>query len=204
MITKYSTLERRAELRGEFWLIGGQAAFADGDVGDFNHEGMVIQQLMAELADDVNTEIGSRMDTEYADLTKIEYEIEKYLDSEVDKDDTETPHPERDKIHEFILETIGYDKDKFDVLLGNVDARDYGLKHLGWVRVKTNEIQTWQLTPEEMKDIARGLADAYNEDVESDTYNIEVSSNGKYYTGVPYSVLESGNPASLREYQHIY
>lgn len=204
MITKYSTLQRQAELRGEFWLIGGQAVFADGDVGDMNHEGMVIQQMLGELVDEVNSEIGSRISEDYPDLTEIEHEIEKYLDKDVDKDDTETPHPERDQIHEFILETIGFDKDKFDVVLGRVDARDYGLKNLGWVRVKQENVQTYTLTPEQMKEIARGLYDAYNEEIEENTFNIEVSSNGKYYTEVPYSVIESGNPGALREYQQVY
>ena len=184
--------------------MGGQAVFADGDIGDMNHEAMVQQQVMQELVEEVNAEIGSRINEEYPDFTKIEFEIEKYLDSEVDKNDTETPHPTREQIHKFILETIGFDKDKFELVLGNVDAREYGLKNLGWVRVKQEYVQTWTLTPEQLRDIARGLGDAYNEEADTETFNIEVSSTGKYYTEVPYSVIESGNPGALREYEQAY
>jgi hypothetical protein len=198
MIKKYSTLQRESELRGEFWLIGGQAVFADGDVGDINHEGLVIQQMLGELVDEVNSEIGSQIDAEIAELATVEHEIYKYLSQESEE------NVDADQVEEFILETIGFDKDKFDVVLGKVDARDYGLKNLGWVRVKQENVQTYTLTPEQMKDIARGLADAYNDEVDTHPFVIEVSSNGKYYTEVPYSVIESGNPGALREYQQLY
>ena len=35
-------LENAPRIRGEYWIIDGSATFADGDVGDMNHEGYAI------------------------------------------------------------------------------------------------------------------------------------------------------------------
>src|SRR3954464_16057956 len=40
-----------AQLQGEFWIQGGQAMFADGDIGDYNHEGMAIETAQHMISD---------------------------------------------------------------------------------------------------------------------------------------------------------
>ena len=45
---------RIAQLRGEWWIMNGTAAFADGDVGDFNHEGYAIQTAQQSIMEGVS------------------------------------------------------------------------------------------------------------------------------------------------------
>lgn len=194
MIQKYSTL-KTALSYGEFWLIGGQAAGADGDIGDTNHAGMVQQQLLSDLVEEVNSETGLRLNPDYMDWDTLYKEIAEYLETQ------ETPENPEKEVGAFILETIGFDEAKYNVVIDAVDPRDYGLEHLGWKRVKGNEIQTWTLTPDDIREIGDGLYDAYGEEVESETFNLEVYSTGKYYTEVPWEIINSGNIAALREFQ---
>jgi hypothetical protein len=182
----------------EWWLIDGQAVFADGDIGDINHEGYVIQALMSELVEDVNTETGSRIDPEYADTPTLDFEIRKYLD--IDPTDMD----EDKKVENFIINELGFSREKLDVIQGKVDARDYGMKVLGWKRVHGTSIQTWTLEDKDLKEIADAMYDACQEEAEEFEYEIEVMSNGKFFTGVPWSVLEGDKVADLRPYQHVY
>ena len=188
---------------GEFWLINGQAAGADGDIGDTNHAGMVQEQVLRELVEEINSETGLDI-SEETDWFNLDAEIQKYLDREVDKDDTTTPSPTHDDVTNFILNVVGFDKDKFDVVTDTVDPRDYGLQHLGWKRMKGDVIQTWTLTQRDLAQIADGVYDAYNEECEGMTFVLEVSATGKMYSEVPWEVLSSENVSSLREFETHY
>lgn len=185
-----------AHLQGEFWLIDGTAVYADGDVGDINHEGMVIQQLTAELVEEVNDECGSRLDSEYVDMTRIEDVIRKHLDMDpMDRD--------QDKIENFIIEELQFPKVKLDVINGQVGAREYGFEVLGWKRVAGSSVETQTLSNHDLKEIADGLWDAYQEQVEENSFNIEVRGNGRYYDEVPWSVVSGDDIKALQEY-HRY
>ena len=182
------------DLQGEFWLIDGTAVYADGDVGDINHEGMVIQQLMSELLDLVNDECGSRLDSEYVDMTKIEEVIRKHLDMDpMDRD--------QDKIQNFILGELQFPKIKLDVINGQVGAREYGFEVLGWKRVAGTSVETQTLTDQDLKEIADGLWDAYDDAVEAGLFNIEVRGNGRYYDEVPWSAFKADKVAELQQYR---
>lgn len=183
---------------GEFWFIGGEAIGADGDVGDVNHSQIVMQNIAQELAEDFVSETEWDFDT-YDDIDpdSLLSAIQDYLE----ENDLES---DRAGINSFVLETLAFDKEKYKVLCDETDPRDYGLEHLGWQRVKGNSIQTWTLTPSDLKNIGNGLWGAYAEEVEEMSFDIEVSSSGKFYTNVPWSVLETDNLSALREYQSHY
>jgi len=95
----------------------------------------------------------------------------------------------------------GMPQEARDVLEGRTDARDYGMKILGWIRVADKYIQAWYLTGTTLRNIANGLFEAYGTDAFKQKYVIESLSNGKNYSPVPYEAIDSGNPRELLQYK---
>jgi hypothetical protein len=97
---------------------------------------------------------------------------------------------------------VGMPQEAKDVLqgVGKGDARDYGMEHLGWIRVADRYIQTQYLSKGILQRIADGLFNAYDREVYNSTYVISCMSNGRNYSPVPFSVIESGSLTALRPY----
>ena len=165
----------REDVSGEFWLQDGTAHSADGDVDDANHEGMVMESLRYEASEILGV-----------DPDEWDYVAGDFIDEATEKK----------------LIDGGMTEDKVKALQGLVDARDIGMEDYGWVRLQSNNIQTHSLDNNQLRAIGDGLWDAYQEDAENETYNIEVYGSGKYYTGVPWSVIASNKVANLRDYDY--
>jgi len=194
-------LLRVAEIRGEYWIDeSGSAMYADGDAGDKNHEGYVLERLYSTVLG----EFGLDVDDRGFDLTKYWVDIKNTIQDDGLRQEFETNPIEVTKA---ILKENGLDEvdDIFKVFYSiNADPREYALKHWGWKRVHGNNIETWILTPEDMQNIVRGLDDSgeldEGEEGDLEELNIEVRSTGKFYQNVPLHVLETGNPTALNSY----
>ena len=100
------------------------------------------------------------------------------------------------------LREAGFDEDEIKAVRDRMDPREYGLKHLGWIRVKENNLQVWSLTNESLHNMANGLWDVGGEDnVESEEFCIEVIEPRMVYDGVPYSVISAAVPEGLLPYR---
>jgi hypothetical protein len=213
-------------LRGEWWIQDGQSVYADGDVGDINHEAHVINVLRSEILTYLGVDL---VNYDYApDFNDVADEILDNIKDELTKEEIEdwVEHNEYYNVIATYLKRKGDKniKTKLSYLKGHndsgqtMDAREYGLKYLGWVRVKGNEIQVNTLTSEDLKNITKGLYDAYNEELEKTnvqdvdetnpmgeyTFNIDVLSTKSYYRNVPWSVLAKDNPTALNPYRGRY
>jgi hypothetical protein len=98
-----------------------------------------------------------------------------------------------------IFSTAQQFDDAFGIAWGasNHDARVYAMKYDGWKRVARSNIETWTLTRDDLATIARGLAGALGVIGPDEAFNIEVRSTGKYYTGVPWPAIESGDVSEV-------
>ena len=56
-----------SKIRGEYWIQGGQVEFADGDVGDQNHEMVALNSVAADHLDSL---------TDYAEELNIDHKEE--------------------------------------------------------------------------------------------------------------------------------
>jgi hypothetical protein len=92
------------------------------------------------------------------------------------------------------------------------DARDYGMKYLGWIRVAGNNIQTWTLTQQDMDNISRGINSIIDEQFSDQfddensvlselTFNIESMRNKKFYQDVPLSIIDNADLSGLMAYR---
>lgn len=158
--------------RGEWWIEGGRAEFADANIGDYNHSGVVIEAILAQN-----------------DL------LEDTLSMDLSKETEES------------LREKGLSDEEIKVVLDQSDPREFAMKNWGWQRVAGDNVQTERLSEEDMKNIANGLWDAFENEIESNpdmTFNIEVNSTRKIYRDVPYNVLNKGTLTDLLPYGDQY
>jgi hypothetical protein len=206
---------------GEYWIgEDGNAIYADGDVGDYNHAMIAEQEILNRLGYD------SYYDEPVASLDDAQNRFSRSLDSAK----SWNPYDESDlgEYFEMLMEKYGEDdwkdyaeleeylfwkanrhttdeqeltnrKKEFDHhWSGMKDPTLHAVQHFGWHRVKPSgnipgiSVETWELTPATVETIARGLYDAYDEMAEVQRYNIDVRSTGDYLTNVPFSEIEDG------------
>jgi hypothetical protein len=204
---------REVRLSGEFWIDdSGSAWSADGDIGDINHEGMVIETVTREVLDLLGIDASNH---EYVNIDDQFDEIYNNIKDNLSETQLERwQDGDTMEIIEEYLKTLNVEhlNEKLNVIKGGMDARDYGMKFLGWIRLKSNNIQVETLTRDDINSIVKGLWDAYGyeientpedgeEDSEGITFNIEVNSTRSWYEDVPMSVLEKRDPTALNPYR---
>jgi len=165
-----------ADIRGEFWITdSGQSMFADSDISDYNHEAYVFETILN--SHDIGTNMGW-----------LEINNEAKEQKEMLPDD-------------FIKDKYGFTNEEINVLRGSEDARNFAMKEWGWKRLQDNNVETWTLASRDLKAIANGLWDAYQDEVETSEFNIFVGAAGKWYSDIPYELISAENPMSIASYQ---
>lgn len=194
---------KRAQLRGEWWIIDSQAVFADSDIGDMGHEGYVIDSVKRKYAYD-EFDHGDWVDWDGFKIQLAREELTEQYGEEIAEKLINKKDPKVEDAYLKKLKEMGITNDEYAIAEGIGDARAYGMKELGWKRVAGNSIQTQTLTRDDLKDIANGLWEAYDEEVEKSNFNIEVNANGRYYENVPYYLISDGAPSQLESYTSSY
>jgi hypothetical protein len=209
---------------GEYWIDdSGGIQYADGDIGDYNHESIIMMREVGVVCGVFNVDFDDETPTEmrYVDLKRLRRIFDALNDAGYIKDGTadeitdasdieeplikylhdNNPYKSADQLEE-ALEVVGLKN-------GKTDARDYGMKWLGYVRVKNNDVQTWYLRSEDMRNIASGLSSiledrgAYDDDeADEEKFNIEVVASGKYYQDVPMSVIDECDVMKIALYEN--
>lgn len=197
-------------LSGEWWIIDGQAHFADGDVGDKNHEAYVHDHVYSELRDAVENlrlPCGEVFrDEDAPDCATLRTQMCDWADQYANN--LPEGHPDKaalDDCYDWLAEKTGISRDDlgwvFSANQSNRDLRKYGMEKLGWIRVAGNNVELWSLDQSKLGTIADGLWDAHQEDVETAEINVtEIKPGGRHYADVPYTVLTAEKMAGLREY----
>jgi len=190
---------------GEWWITdGGEAIFADGDIGDCNHEGVVIDHLVPDLARLVDIEIDDDVD-----LQAFVEDFINLMDRRANENGTDID-VETDLVQTQLVELYDGNKDRTDMAWACVfsysqDAREYACKYLGWIRVAGNTIQTQTLTRSQLRRLGDGLVDMYEEDqLAGEKWDVNVMGNRKIYYDVPTHVLLKGDPTGLLPYRESY
>jgi len=200
------------EVPGEWFLVEGQAQFADGDVGDFNHDMIVREHVVRKLVDVIDANFD--VDWEYwadkaesigggDDMTEspegreiLTRNVHKFLENKI-KDASEGK--------DALLDKLGINEEELLIASGDPRSypREYGIRHLGYVRVAGNNVEAYDITSKKLREIANGLWDAAgDESVEGMTFDVEDAKTNTLYSDVPFSVLDSGNMRALREFKY--
>ena len=204
--------------RGEWWIYpGGDAEFADGDVGDSNHEGYVIEHV----ARDIYEHFLGDPPEEMGYLSEYEEELKQALINDERFDEKDAAEWDSRGPTEVIIRKLMEDeafkdqeqvKEAVYIAWGSSsrDSRDYAMKYLGWKRMTTSgygtDIQTWTLTQNDFDTIRRGISNAWGDQEEEEgdaehEVTIEVRANNKVFSGIPLSVIDAGQLSGIVTYQ---
>jgi hypothetical protein len=233
-------------LSGEWWLDeSGAATFADGDVGDTNHETEAFHAGLGIDIDDIreldkaNVDIGANGINweEVANVWIAENLGDDYIEPDNWTDPTfladvraagavlECMKPfmalwgddfESKCTKDDVIQTLSFaylvDKganlEFLTWLWGSAqgDAREYAIEHMGWTRVKGDNLQLWQFTDEALaairdSDVWENVDDDIELELSDETVNIEEVKSGAYFE-VPARVLFnlSLNAAAVKKY----
>ena len=189
---------------GEWWIIDGQAIYADGDVGDMNHSGYVMEHVAHEIAD----MMGYSFDDEFFEWGDIQTRIIENMVNEGELNQKILSDLTTKQFEKIALKN-GVTQEQLDAINDRIDPRDYGMQHLGWKRVQGSNVQTFTMSSDDLRNIAQGLDDTLDEDIEGEDtrdpeYTIEVLATRKIYYGVPLSVINKANPMEIVTYGGDY
>ena len=199
-------------IRGEYWFDErGNAQYADGDVGDMNHEAYVIQRCGAELTGCFN------IDLDQETISEVEDDIIEAIKDEVGDSWGEIENDPADAMIKYLVTFFKMPENKASDLVltaygSTTDAREYAIKNWNWIRVHGTNIEVNKLNSETLKNVARGVNDALEQEGEmheDDSY--ERAGQTEYtistYTGKRYSItlddMEAGNVSGLEEEQGV-
>lgn len=186
----YKKAVRKYAQYGEYWITqDGQTIYADGDVGDYNHEAIVIEHAQSQLVDAMQGDpllgelaslvFGDTGDYDGFDPVASREILNNWLD-DVSRSGM-ISEEEEDDIYGAIANRTGIDETIVNIAFDAAqnDARRYAIQNWGWKRVAGTNVETWTLTPKDMDVIADGLYDAYDESVETMNFTIYVYSTNQ-------------------------
>lgn len=192
----------KESITGEYWYADGRLIYCDGDICDTNHERVVIEHILSvhDLIDYVES-YGIN------EITGILYEREHLQTDEEIQEYSHDYNMDIEVIKDILEKSSNITKDELSYLGGNKDPREYGLKYLGWIRIKKNDFETYAMNNEQLDNILDAIneiseVEGYEElDEQDSTINIEVIETRQYYTNIPISVIQDKNIAALQLYK---
>lgn len=135
-------------IRGEYWVDeDGNPIFADGEIGDYTHEGYVIEMLQYQVLNDLDHEVHYE-----------NYDFDEELDKALQKLGIDAEYPLDDAYEYLKKEGITKNLDEiFNVLYGKMDARLYAIKYWNWIAVRGHHVEMRDFTPHSIKKLVNGI-----------------------------------------------
>lgn len=182
---------------GEWWITNdADTIYADGDVGDYNHEGVVQEHMYSQLISELNGNTDTALMWTYLNEVVKEYVADEYDRTEV------WPYPHFCALFEKeYLHTMSEEFQQNWKNLCHEDLREYAAEHWGWIAVKYDNISVWELTEATFKTICRGMNDIFEQqgiDEEDETiFQIFSAKEGRLYS-LSMHEIESENWTVIR------
>lgn len=157
------TINDEIEIRGEYWIIGNEVQFAEGDD---NHQGIAIRHVYYNFEHEIQELLlhyGIEDDVrEYGEINPAS--IERLINQVIEEVPEST-----------VMEQLGANKEAFDILLGGGDARSYCMKYEGWIAVRSNSVELYGFNNSIKKKVGEGIQNIIYEemDLADDEYDPE-------------------------------
>lgn len=174
---------------GEWWIEeSGHVEFADGNVGDDNHETLALRSIRARLIGNLGADCDEYDDpTFYAacwEFVQEEYDLPALED---DVDAGESPSIIREHVERYMKENC---EDELNLVIGSFDyvgLREFVIKHFGWIRVADKRFSMRNMgSKDELDNLRKGLGEILeqsgieDEDIADDDY-IEIDDGGRSF-----------------------
>jgi hypothetical protein len=166
-------------IRGEYWIQDGHVEFADGDIGDLNHEAIAMNYVAGQHLDslinlaeelDINTAKFSAY-SEYP-AQDMEQLLAIVIDMMEDMEDPGNPampkYRSRQQVEMELMRQLGIDNETLQVLRGIGDARLHVMKYEGWVAVRGNNLEFYGMDAGKLKKVSDGLSDILGQELEQE------------------------------------
>lgn len=184
----------------EYWIEeDGSVQFSDGDVGDYNHEGIVISILQTNIIEkvyrvcDPKNKYKRRFDSD-SDWDEWQAAVVKsWADKLISRNIKQKEKIEKllennpDVLLMNALKEAGVKKIDWQTANEIGDARDYAMQNWGWKTYRDGNVDTWRLTKKDMQAIIDGLDEISNSEGWSERefqkyeFSINVFSTGKHF-----------------------
>lgn len=180
-----------ARIRGEYWIVGGRVDFADGDVGDQNHEMVALNSVASEHLAAIHDcaagmglervpSLASMEDEPLQSAQSLLELVEESLFSETEPGNENMPlHRDQNSVRKALAEKCGMDMETLALLMqdrASVDPRLYVMKRDGWIAVRDNNAEMFGYDQRKRKELADGLDEILEQEgVEDPDEDVEVS-----------------------------
>jgi hypothetical protein len=202
--------ERRCNpegLRGEWWIDdSGFGTFADGDVGDTNHESQAFWSALG-IDPEESTEY-RRKRIEQNEDEVLEFKAKHPEDEDLQEADAYDIAKSLEEVYPGsginLVQTIGLlvmgaDAKAVEYFEStSSDAREYMMENEGWIRVSGNNFQLMDFDDDALSRIKDFLGQEYPEDesLEEDSFAIEeLKKGGKFFSLTGEEIMNSGKSA---------
>ena len=207
----YKKAQSKAELRGEWWFRDGNADFADGDIGDYNHAAMAIESAQGEVSSDLYSilqKYRSKLEDmgiwdKVGHVDFMEGQFKEAIDAINDADYGSSHQGIYEDIVNEITAKHGADCAKAALNEDGDAAISWGLKQ-GWVRCHGNYLEVWTLNSSVIDTMLDGIYSAYGDSgllKDSTEFSIELRSNKTFFPGIPLNVLSEKNILSIAAFR---
>lgn len=192
----------------EYWIHqDGNTDFADGDVGDYNHEAIVIQNVQRgiignceQIFDIYRKSSFSDYKRSFADDEWIAWDEFKEELAKAYAADYTQRNPQKSKIIKsylqndpdklvlFAIREAGVKKAEWACAESVGDAREYAMQYWGWKTYRDGHIDTWRIARPDLQAIIYGIETIADEKGWSDKrlsrigFTITVFSNQKHFS----------------------
>ncbi len=166
-----------SDIHGEYWIIDGEVDFADGDVGDRCHESIAIDHVVGQyasdvesLADDLDID-GSAIEGGYdgIDTEAVSSVLSQIHDRlTMGKEEDEEPDPSTlmtdEQADAYIMQHLGCDEEALGIVQGRGHAGMYCMEKLGWIAVRSNNVELYGYDANRQKEVASAIRDILYEE----------------------------------------
>lgn len=153
-------------IRGEYWIVDGEPQFADGDVGDYNHEALAIEHVFGTWSEDVSNlaeeyGIESEDDDYYGyegiDPEKVTEKINQILEI------LQEQHSEEDA-NGILMKQLNINEPAYLVICGFGSAFEYVMMYEGWIAVRGTNADLYGYDEAKRKSLADGIESVFYEE----------------------------------------
>lgn len=164
------------KVRGEYWIVDGRVDFADGDVGEQNHEMVALNSVASDHLEslaDYAEELG--IDASESRWTDEPFPTATELLGSVHSSLVGRGIPSVQASTE-IIRRLGINMEVYKMLGGGGDARLYVMREDGWIAVRSNNIELFGYDQSKKESLVSGLEDILDQEgVEDSDEDVEFS-----------------------------
>lgn len=165
-----------ARIRGEYWIQDGRVDFADGDIGDKNHEMVALDAIASDHVDELHEyarELG--VDAEDLGIHEEPFTTASELISAISHALIERGVASVQVAAE-IIKRLGVDAEVYKLLGGGGDSRLYAMKKYGWIAVRDNNAELFGYDGKKRKELADGMDEILDQEgIEEPDEEVELS-----------------------------